>query len=371
MNYKGFPIGVHLNENSVKVLEGIVQHDNGNLFQIQLYDGTDAFDFTGYSLINAVLIRPDETTLADIWSADIEETEEEETESHTFLAIQYLDAKNGRITLKVGGEATEQVGLHRMAIEIYSDGVLLTTARINYNVVRSLNEMPQSILQNSEGYAALQNLLAQVATIVESERERSNQEMIRQEQETERQTRVIGLVQELTEFVSTIRADLEIAQAAAEDSKAWARTAQALVTEDLPQALQDAINNAAASAATINDLTGRIGVLESKTTRLNLNNEEGFLNVPVVTSSTIAAYFTANNAPGAVVFNSTDGALYVGRGSGNYVVVKDPDAFPGYIRTYTEPEDTDYLWIDAGDGNQMKFYHNDEWVPVKSIAVFG
>lgn len=378
MNYKSFPIGVHVNENSVKVLEGIVQHDNANLFQIQLYDGTDAFDFSGYSVINAAIIRPDETPIADIWTMNSEEEYERadeattgDVESHTFLAIQYLDPKNGRITLQVGGEATAHVGLHRMALEIYSDDAVLTTARINYNVVESANRVGASILQNAEGYVALQDLLIQCSEMIAAEAERVNQEAARNDQESARQANVAQMLDNLSEYVTTLSQALESAQAAARSAQSWAQASQAIAVEGLPQALQDAIRNAEASAATINDLQGRIAEVESKTYRVGLDDEGGYIYLPVVTDSTIASYFSGNTTAGAVALNSTNGAIYVGTGAGSYRVVADPDAFPGYTAVGTAPTDTGCLWIDTSQGGQMKYYTNGEWVAVKSIAVFG
>lgn len=384
MNYKSYPIGVHVNENSVKVLEGIVQHDNGNLFQIQLYDGTEAFDFSGYSVINAAIIRPDETPLADIWTAITAEqadngeqsviADEDTTgdvESHTFLAIQYLDPKNGRITLQVGGEATAQVGMNRMVLEIYSDDVVLTTARINYNVVETANKVSASILQNSGGYAALQDLLTECASIIDAERERGNQEAIRREQETARQASVGQMLSDLNEYVSTLSANLEIAQEAAVTSQSWAQSSQAIAIADLPQALQDAINAASASAATINGLTQRLTALEAKTARLSLASETGYIDIPTTDDLSIANYFSAHTTAGALVLNTDDGALYVGTGSGSYTMVKDPDAFPGYIASAEAPTNTDALWVDTANGGLLKYYNGSEWTEMKSIAVFG
>lgn len=187
MNYKSFPIGIHINENSVKMLDGIVRNDNGNLFQVQLYSGTQAYDFTGYSLINATIVRPDETTISDVWTAS--ETDEGVTTegSHTFLAIQQLDPANGRITLKVGGMATAQVGLHRMALEIYDADARVTTARINYHVAETLDNIDQTLLDQDDDYTALQSLLAECANMISAERERSNQEAQRQEMAAELQ----------------------------------------------------------------------------------------------------------------------------------------------------------------------------------------
>lgn len=380
MNYKSFPIGVHTNENSIKVLEGIVQHDNANLFQIQLYDGTDAFDFTGYSVINVAIVRPDETTVTDVWTMIINEAgdieyvlaDEDTTgdvESHTFLAIQYLDPANGRITLQVGGEATAQVGLHRMVIEIYADDVVLTTARINYNVVETVNKVGASILQESDDYIALRDLLSSCSQIITAEAERANQEAARVDQEKNRQASVTKMLADLSEYVSTLTQKLEIATAAADRAQSWAMSSQAIAVDQLPQALKDAIYNAEASASTINDLSGRLSIIENKTNRMDLSSADGYVSLPVVTASTIGNYFATNNTPGAVVLNTSDNALYVGTGNGRYTVVSDPDAFKGVWVNSTTPSSNNYIWFDSG--NQLKIYKENEWKPVKTIAVFG
>ena len=357
MNYKGFPIGVHLNENSVKVLEGIVQNDNGNLFQIQLYDGTEAFDFTGYSIINVTIIRPDETSITDLWvdTGDgyerADETTEGETESHTFLAMQYLDPANGRITLQVGGDATAQVGLHRMAVEIYSSDVVLTTARINYNVVGTLNKVGASILERVPGYSKLQDLLIKCSQMIDAEEERANQEAARQNGELERE----AFADTLKQYMATLEQAVADAQAAAASAKSWKEAATALVVTDLPVELQTAIENAASSAASFNALSARVDELEKK-------------KVPVMESSALDTYF-ADAEEGAVAFCPTNNVLYVGDGEGKYEAVADPSAM--YIVSGTAPSDTTKLWVDAVNNYQLKAYVSDAWQTVKSIAVFG
>lgn len=357
MNYKSFPIGVHTNENSVKVLEGIVQHDNGNLFQIQLYDGTEAFDFTGYSIINVTIIRPDETSITDLWvdTGDgyerADETTEGETESHTFLAMQYLDPANGRITLQVGGDATAQVGLHRMAVEIYSSDVVLTTARINYNVVGTLNKVGASILERVSGYSKLQDLLIKCSQMIDAEEERANQEAARQNSELERE----ALADTLRQYMETLEQAVADAQAAAASAKSWKEAATALVITDLPVELQTAIENAASSAASFNALVARVDELEKK-------------KVPVMASSALDAYF-ADAEEGAVAFCSTDNVLCVADGEGSYDTVVDPSVM--YVVSSTAPSDTTKLWVDTANNNQLKAYVSDAWQPVKSVAVFG
>ena len=192
MNYKAFPIGIHVNENSVKMLTGIVQNDNANLFQIQLYDGTAAFDFSGYTVLNATILRPDGTQISDVWPVN---EGSEETESHTFLAIQRIDPENGKLTLKVGGYATAQVGLHRMALEIYDGDARLTTARINYSVVESLNN-DETILDTQENYVALQSILSACAQILEQEDTRVSEEAAREETYTDLYNRFMIILNE-------------------------------------------------------------------------------------------------------------------------------------------------------------------------------
>jgi antirestriction protein len=384
MNYKSYPVGVHTNENSVKVLEGIVQYDNANLFQIQLYDGAEAFDFSGYSVINVAIVRPDETPIADIWTAITaeqadngeqsvlaDETTTGGTESHTFLAIQYLDPVNGRITLRVGGEATAQVGLHRMVLEIYAGDAVLTTARINYNVVETANKVGTSILQKSEGYVALQDLVTECASIIEAERERGNQEAIRQDQEAARQTSVSEMLATLATYMSTLSQAIERAEDAAAAAQQYASLASAVSIDDFPANLKAAVISANENIEDLAEVQARVSTLETKSARFNLSSDDGYLYLPVVTSATISSYFSGHTTVGAVVLNSTDGALYIGTGSGAYRIVKDPDAFPGYVVAAAEPTNTEYLWIDSGSGNLMKYYDNGDWVETKSVAVFG
>lgn len=354
MNYKSFPIGVHTNENSVKVLEGIVQHDNGNLFQIQLYDGTEAFDFTGYSIINVTIIRPDETSITDLWvdTGDgyerADETTEGETESHTFLAMQYLDPANGRITLQVGGDATAQVGLHRMAVEIYSSDVVLTTARINYNVVGTLNKVGASILERVSGYSKLQDLLIKCSQMIDAEEERANQEVARQNSEVERE----ALAATLSQYVPALDAAVAQAEAAEENAREWAMFSR---TAAIPQELSDAITAVVGAASDIASLSARVTALEKKT-------------VPVMASTALDSYF-ADAEAGAIAFCSNDNALYVGDGEGSYDAVVDSSVM--YVVSSTAPSDTTKLWVDTANNNQLKAYVSDAWQPVKSVAVFG
>lgn len=381
MNYKSYPVGVHINENSVKVLGGIVQNDNGNLFQIQLYDGTAAFDFSGYSVINAAVIRPDETPIADIWTtvtaeqADAgeeavlaDETTEGEVESHTFLAIRYLDPENGRITLQVGGEATAQVGLHRMVLEIYCEGAVLTTARINYNVVETANKVNSSILEHSEGYAALQGLLSDCASFIEAERERGNQEAIRQDQEEARQESVTEMISQLNTYMSTINEALERAAAAAESAERYADLAEATSLDDFPQDLKDAVISANESIEGLSDLQTRVATLESKVEVLEgkavLLDSSGHLSLPTVTDITIEDFFNGQHE-NVVAMNTSDGAVYVGLGNG-YATVAHP-----FVAAAVAPTNTSRLWIDTSAGGQMKYFDGSNWVVIKSIAVFG
>lgn len=354
MNYKNFPVGVHTTENSIKVLEGIVQHDNANLFQVQLYDGTEAFDFTGYNIINVAIIRPDETCITDLWVETEDgyrpaEEGDENTESHTFLAMQYIDPKNGRITLRVGGEATAMVGLHRMVIEIYSDDVVLTTARINYHVVESANKIGASVLEESEDYAELQELLLRISQISEAENQRVNQEAARQES-------VADMLATLTEYMETLDASIAECKAAAERSKQWAELSQSVAIEDLPEEMQDLIEVAPEVVA----------FAEAHL------SDGGHLILPVVTDATIEGFFEANTDAGIIVYNSDDNALYVGTGD-DFVIVKDPGAFPGYLVSPVQPVDTGCLWIDSGNGNIVKYFDilQNDWVEIGSVALFG
>ncbi len=350
MNYKAYPVGVHINENSVKMLDGIVQNDNGNLFQVQLYSGSDAYDFSGYALINATIIRPDETTIADIWTAqeyeppydpeedDIIATPAEEQEtvsdtetstdgdvtegSHTFLAIQYLDPENGRITFKVGGDATAMVGLHRMALEFYSEDARVTTARINYRVVETLNNIDQTILDNSDSYVALQSLLSECANILDAEQERANQEAVGTENEEVRTAAYTALLAEMQE-------ELDFAQA--------------LFDQAIAQGQMD-------------DLYAHV----------DSYIDENLGCIP--TTSNVASWFAQHTDAGMMVYCTADELVYVGTGSGAY---RQLITYAPYAAGSTAPTDTRSLWIDTANGSIVKYWSGSAWVSTGAVALFG
>lgn len=336
MNYKTYPVGVHINENSVKVLSGIVQNDNGNLFQVQLYDGTKAYDFTGYTIINATIIRPDETALSDMWPVNVGS---DEMESHTFLAIQDIDAKNGRISFTVGGDATVQAGLHRMAIEIYSDTVRVTTARINYVVVETLDQEDSSILENSEGYYALQSLIMSCSNIVTDEQERANQEVARAENEEDRQVTFASLVEEYNTKLAELQGVIDRAVALFDQALAQGQLEE--LEDDLEQTFTVRMHNI--------DLS-----------------QDGYINIPN-TSGTPDAWFATHETPGALLYSN--GSMYVGTGEGEYERLC---MYQPYVVSTTAPADLRSLWIDSANGNALKCYVIGEgWQEVKTVAMFG
>lgn len=323
MNYKPFPIGVHVDENSVKVLTGIVQNDNANLFQVQLYDSRTAFNFSGYTIINATIVRPDGTTLTDAFT----DTVTGEIGSHTFVAVQRVEPESGRITLQVGGEATEQTGLYRMALEIYADDVKLTTARINYHVVESLDqEIDESILTNSDSYTALQNLLTTCSNIINQDRERANQEASRVQAEEERAAAFTALATEMRNEIDYAVSLFNEAIAAGQidDLKDW------LVAW----------------------LSDRLGILP-------------------MTDNAAAWYLEEEHQEeGAMVGSTGDGTINLGWG-GSFFSTYYPG--PPYVADDQPPAGPYTLWIDTGNGGLMKYYDSeeDDWLPVKSVAVFG
>ena len=171
--------------------------------------------------------------------------------------------------------------------------------------------------------------------------------------------------------MTTLSQALERAEAAAEYAKEYADLAEARSIDDFPSDLRAAILSANENIEDLATLQTRVEALEGKSARMELDDADGYLYIPVVTNETISTYFSGHTTAGAVVLNSSNGALYVGTGAGLYKVVADPDAFPGYTVSSTEPEDTTCLWIDTANGNQMKYNNGVSWVTVKNIAVFG
>lgn len=325
MNDKAFNITVSVRDNNATITRGVVQFDNGNLFNLKIFDGTEPFDFTGYTNFVLTILKPDGTRLVD---------------SDTSESLQSVSPATGGIQFNIGGQATVLTGMHFCSLEIYSAGRKLTTARFNYFVSESLDavDVPSEI-QSREEWPILQGLVASCSEVLATEQQRVLNEMARIAAETQRVSTTDGIVAEVTALV-------QLAQSYATAAQNWADMAQLVVLgEPLPVVTQTEFNqrlrplNCGSFGSPVDGLRIRSGMQA---------------DLPAL-------------ALGEIGYCTDTNRLYMGEGTGNVLINA-----PGYIASATAPADTSVLWIDTSSsgGSAIKYHNGSSWVGT-ATATFG
>lgn len=324
MNKKYFNVPVYLKDNNARIVEGVIQGDTADLFNIKLYDGSEAFDFTGYSMAILTIIRPDATEYVDT--------------AGEYLDI--LDPAEGRIAFTLPATLTNQVGMHFCSVSIYANGIKLATARFNYYVQGELSDGSGMIGENE--YPVMQKLLAQMALIVDAEQMRAEAEYLRVLQENQRVDETSGIV-----------------------AKA---SASAKTAEGYAAAAQDWYNLLVTYAG---DLTGVD--LNGIATKQELAEAIAAIDCGLFDGSVYKALQIMrgdmSNLPalkdGEMGFAKDKQELYIGSNGSNILLNG-----PCFVAQATAPSDTDKLWIDTGNSNAIKFYDGEKWAST-STATFG
>lgn len=324
MNKKYFNVPVYLKDNNARIVEGVIQHDTADLFNIKLYDGTEAFDFSGYSMVILTVIRPDATEYID----------------STGEYLDIIDAAEGRMALTLPPALTSQPGMHFCSVSVYSNGWKLATARFNYYVQGSLSD--GSGMTGESEYPVMQKLLAQMALIIDAEQMRMESEALRVQAENSRASENVGIVAQAT---ASAQAALGYAKAAEDWYNLLVNYAGDLTGVTLngiatKQELADAL-------AAID--CGLFGGSVYKSLQVLRGNME---NLPVLKDGELGYAYDRRE-------------LYVGH-EGQNVLLNGPC----FIAQATAPNDHGKLWVDTGNGNAIKFYNGNEWVST-STATFG
>ena len=132
---------------SRNVLRGIVQYDTLNEVNIRLFDGSRAFDYTGYTNIVFRVLKPDGTAYID-------------SEGENLIATA---PSSGIVTVILKGQATAAAGVCQGVIEIYAGSERMTSARLNYEVFSSL-ATPETTASESQ-YPVFQRLLSSLSEL--------------------------------------------------------------------------------------------------------------------------------------------------------------------------------------------------------------
>lgn len=324
MNKKYFNVPVYLRDNNARIIEGVVQGDTADLFNIKLYDGTEAFDFTGYTMVVLTIIMPDGTEYID--------------KDGEYLDI--MDPAEGRMALTLPASLTAQVGMHFCTVTVYSNGVKLTTGRFNYYTQKGLSD-GNGMTGESE-YPIMQKLLAQLSLIADAEQMRMAAEELRVLAENARVSDTAGIVAQ----VSNLAAQAEGYAKAAKD---W--------YDLLIKFAGDATGVELSGIATKQELVEGLSNIDAGTFDGSVYKCIQILRGVMENLPTLK--------DGELGFAKEKKQLYIGSDGEN--VLLNGACF---IAQATAPEDTGKLWIDTSNGNAIKFYNGEKWDST-STATFG
>lgn len=351
MNYKEFNYAVPIKDNNVVIIDGIVQYDTANILNIRLMDGTEPFDFTGYTEVFLEIVKPDGTHIQACITDD--ETINKDNNPYT---IQVADAKEGRISFTLRGQATILTGTHFAQITILSDGKLLTSARINYYVGDTLmnDTDPEEVLSSSE-YSSLLVMIARNSAIATEERQRIDNETLRKLAELAREDRMAELEDYINDYLKNAVGYVEETRELMELAQKYADLAQSPSAALLADLIQDL--NLASKDYVDTEITDNTQHFDAG----------AFTDAEAIKKLLKVRRGKAANMPtletGELGFVTDTNTLYVGGTAGNIPVSGV------YVRSNTPPSRTDLIWIDSSAGDSIKYYNGSAWAPT-ATAVF-
>lgn len=344
MNYKEFNVAIPIKANNVLIVDGIVQLDTANIVNARLMDGTEPFDFTGYTEVFIEILKPDGTHIQACVTDD-----PEINDANNPYTIQVVDPKEGRVSFTLQGQATILTGSHFAQITIMAGGRPLSTARLNYYVGGTLRD-PDIDLTSHDEYTTLLTLINRNSSIAEAERVRVDSETQRKLREIEREERMLEMEADVKDLVDTADERIEATERNAELAKQYAELAQN-PSKEIMQALIEELNlveklyvdNLVATSVRNFDAGSFTDDADSK--RL-LKARTG-----------LAAEMPAL-AEGEFGFATDTKRLYVGDTPINGVYYAGSEA----------PEETHLLWIDTSAGGVVKYHDGIAWQPTATAT---
>lgn len=314
MNKKYFNVPVSLKDNNSRIVEGVIQYDTADLFNIKLFDGTEPFDFSGYSTLVFTALKPDGKEYID--------TEGE--------YLDVVDAADGRIAFTLPPALTAIAGMHFCNITIYSNGVKLSSARFNYFVQEALSEGENA--KHTDEYPLLEQLISKLSLIQDAEQMRNEAEALRVLAENERVSDTSGIVAQ--------------AQVLALQAQSYAKAAQDWYTLLITYA-GDLTGVDLTGIATKQDVEAAVAEIDC--------GEFTGDSVKYIQFRRGAAGNLPTLRDGEAAW--AEGKFYVGDGTQAVQINGAP-----FIAQATAPADTSKLWIDTGNGNAIKYYDGTKWV---------
>lgn len=345
MNYKNFPCILPIRDNNVKIIDGIVQNDTANIIDVQLMEGTEPFDFTGYTEVYIEIDKPDGTHI----QACV--TDEPDVNSNNPYSIQIVDAEHGRISFSLTGQAVAVTGTYFAQIIVMGDGKRLTSARINYRVSEAMNT--GNDIESSGDYASLQVMMDRLSSMSTNERRRIDTETMRNIAEAAREVRIAELEAEVQEYLLAAEGYVSATEDCMNQAERFAELAQspsaeimATLIADLDLASETYVDNSVSNATKNFDAGAYTDTTNKKLLKLRRGIES---NIPVLEE-------------GEIAFSTNAHQIYVGSDDGNIPVGG------AYIAAPTAPSRTDLLWIDTSAGGSIKYYDGEAWQPTATAT---
>lgn len=358
MNYKEFYCSISVTDNNVQIIDGVVKDDTANIVHATLMNGTKPMDFSGYTDIVLMILKPDGTKIQAIVASDAQYNIDNP------YSIEIADPKTGRISFTLKGQATLLTGTHFAQIAVLSYGAVLTTARINYRVGDALYEGNTAIsdVVSEDEYVGIMNVVRQCSVIISSEESRQMAENLRLQRDEERNETDINRDARMAEIEEQARTYFENAEdyvALTETYKNLAyqyvllaqkpsKEALAEIVASMSLATEDFVNNAVAAMAQSSDFDAGSFTDEDSAVRLLQIRRGNDNDLPSLEDGEMGLSLDKRQA-------------YVGAGGENVPLNGV------YEAGSAAPERTDILWVDTFTGS-LKYHDGTEWKPTATAS---
>lgn len=350
MNYKQFYCQLPIKDNNVKIIDGLKQYDTANIIHVRLMDGTEPFDFTGYTGIVLDILKPDGNSIQAMVTDDPTVTEDNNP-----YCIQVVDPKEGRISFTLKGQATVLTGTHFAQLSVYGDCEVLSTSRINYYVGSVLSDNNADV-ESMEEYSTLRTMLNECARIAGKEGDRNEAEDARKAAEDERESRFDTKMAEINSYLQNAIEYIDRTRGYMEQALTYAQLAQ----NPSAELLQDIIENLGLASTTY---------VASSINTATKNFDAGAYTDTDETEKLLKAR-RGNHADIPILEHGEFGLsldtkqLYIGMSDGNMPIGGS------YIASAEAPARTDILWVDTSEtgGGTVKYHDGDSWRPTVTAS---
>lgn len=338
MNYKAFNVAIPIKQNNVVIIDGLVQHDTANIINARLMDGTEPFDFSGYTEVFIEILKPDGKKIQSC----VTDAPDVENDNNPYN-IQVVEPREGRVSFTLQGQATLLTGTYFAQIVVVGDGKRLSGGRINYYVGGTLLDNIGDV-NSSDEFTSLLNLINRNSAIAAEERNRVDAETQRKFAEANRVSRMSELEEHIRAYLEEAVTYVDLTHTHMEMAEQFAQLAQnpsAEIMSNIISAL-----DLASETFVLNKLDEYAGEYDAGTFKelLHLLRVRRGKDTDVPTLQ-----------DGELGWASDAHVMYVGSGQGNIPLNG------AYKASTTAPDRKDILWVDLSAGGSIKYWDGSAW----------